>query len=167
MLTLEQVAKISWYKQSGAGIPLCIGTPFVSLSGRLYQRLGLYFPNDIVIILKQPEGHIFYHYFDSDLTLKEAEKIFAYLRADVKHFEPYTQEFYKVVSNVEKYGQQSLALPLTGQEFEQTFNLFWANVMSFWENSEYIDLLDPYEFEMLENLKSFSVNFLFNFEFFA
>ena len=62
MLTKEQVRKIKWYRQSGAGIPFTIGIPFLAMIP-FYEKTGFYFPNDLATFLKTDKGFTFYHYF--------------------------------------------------------------------------------------------------------
>ncbi|MEK7543050.1 MAG: hypothetical protein AAB503_01980 [Patescibacteria group bacterium] len=80
MITKERVKSIKWYRQSGAGIPLCIGMPFLALSERMFKKSGLFFPNDIMISSKNESGFTFYHYFDYFLTLEEVKKIFRHVK---------------------------------------------------------------------------------------
>ena len=94
MLTKKQVESIKWYKQSGAGIPLCIEVPLFVISKRIYKKCGLYFPNDVLICLKSNNGLIFYHYFDYYLTLKEVEKMFKHLEDNDGFFEKLKKDFY-------------------------------------------------------------------------
>ena len=79
MLSIEEIKEIRWYRQSGAGITTCTGMPLLAFS-KTFKELGLYFPNNIVVSLKNDNGYVFYHYFDYLLSLGEVQKIFKLLK---------------------------------------------------------------------------------------
>ncbi len=150
MLTKKQVESIKWYKQSGAGIPLCIEVPLFVISKRIYKKCGLYFPNDVLICLKSNNGLIFYHYFDYYLTLKEVEKMFKHLEDNDGFFEKLKKDFYPSARKMEKIGLDILDEKVTSIKFTKKYERFLECSMKFWENSLFVDLLDPFESQIID-----------------
>lgn len=150
MLSKDQIKTIMWYRQSGAGIPLCIGMPFLALSERMYSKSGFYFPNDLGIFLKTDSGFSFYHYFDSQKTFEQVQKIFETVDANPQLFETLKQDFYQSAAALEQTGLDLIKTDTKGNSFKKLYEDFLEYSMQFWESSLYIDLLDPFEQEIIE-----------------
>jgi len=150
MLTKEQIKSIKWYRQSGAGIPLCIGLAMQPLSGRMLRKSGFYFPNDIAFFSKEESGYIFYHYFDYFLTLKEMDKLFSYLDSGESHFMNLKNDFYAAGEKMEAAGLSLLETNVDSGEFKRRYREFVELTLQFWENSLFMDLLDPFEEKIIE-----------------
>lgn len=154
MLTLKQVEAIKWYRQSGAGVPLCLGLPILSLAECMQTYCGLYFPNDISIYKKSDSGYLFYHYFDYYLTLQQSRKIFDLVENNFALFEKMKKGFYESAKESEEVGLSLLANGIEDQEFQKNYSKFIDLSVQFWINSLYLDLLDPIENEI--------INFIFD-----
>ncbi|MEI6649986.1 MAG: PEP-utilizing enzyme [Candidatus Moraniibacteriota bacterium] len=149
MMSLEQIRKIGWYKQSGAGIPLTISSPFYSVSKRFYPRSGFLFPNDVAFSFRVGSGFLFFHFFDRDLAVQEAKKILRRSVSDPEFFPGLEYDFRRAARSVE-----TLALGFSERDFSidslrESYAEFWEQTCRFWENSLFIDLLDPAEDEIV------------------
>ena len=144
MLTKEQVRKIKWYRQSGAGIPFTIGIPFLAMIP-FYEKTGFYFPNDLATFLKTDKGFTFYHYFDYYLTLELTQKLFDLVSNDIKFFEDFKKDFYKAGPRSEEIGLKILEMPIKSTEFKKGYESFVKESLRFWADSLYLDFFDPFE----------------------
>ena len=149
MLTKEQVKKIKWYRQSGPGVPICIGMPFLGIT-KMKERSGFIFENDLVFFLHDENGSHFYHYFDYYLALKEVEKILKKIDEDIDFFWQMKKEFYEAGSQMEKAGQEILEASNLFDNFQNYYQHFYNQTMNFWKASLFIDLMDPFEKNILE-----------------
>lgn len=149
MYSFEKINKINYYKQSGAGIPLCIFLPFGSF-GEFYKKTNLCFPNDIVILFQNENGFIFNHYFDYNRTLDEVKKIFIILKKKDLFFEKMKKNFYVSGEKMEKVGLDIIKKKIESEEFVVKYKNFLKYSRDFWVNSLFIDLLDPFENEILD-----------------
>ncbi|MFA5069695.1 MAG: PEP-utilizing enzyme [Patescibacteria group bacterium] len=150
MLTKKKVKTIKWYRQSGAGIPLCCGMPFLALSERMFKKSGFYFPNDLGTFLKTKTGFTFYHYFDYFLTLEQVKKIFVRLKNNNDFFKTLKNDCYLAAKEIEKTGLAILKNKVISRSFIKEYESFLEWNMKFWENSLYIDLLDPFESQIID-----------------
>ncbi len=149
MLTLDQVKNIKWYRQSGAGIPLSIGMPFLGIA-IMNKVSGFYYPNDLGTFLKTGKGFTFYHYFDYFLTLEQVKKIFKTLEQDPEHFSKLKGKFYQAGPKMEAEGLAILDKSVFSHEFQQGYQKTYDYTMDFWGNSLYVDLMDPFEIQVID-----------------
>ncbi|MCX6744472.1 MAG: PEP-utilizing enzyme [Candidatus Parcubacteria bacterium] len=149
MLTQEQVKNIKWYRQSGAGIPLCIGMPFLGIA-IMDKVSGFHYPNDLGTFLKTEKGFTFYHYFDYFLTLEQVKNIFYTLQKDPGHFAELKEKFYKAGPKMEAEGLAILEKSVFSAEFQQGYQKMYNYTMDFWGNSLYVDLMDPFEIQVID-----------------
>ena len=150
MLTKKQVKSIKWYRQSGAGLPLCIGLPHAAISKGIYKKMGIYFPNDTLVSLNTESGPIFYHYFDYFLSLKELEKMFDHLKNNDGLFNKLKKDFYPSAKKMEKTGLAILNKKIDSTQFLTEYKQFIEYNYEFWGDSLFIDLLDPYESQIID-----------------
>jgi len=144
MLTKEQVKKIKWYRQSGAGIPFTIGMPFLGMVP-FFEKTGFYFPNDLGTFLKTEKGFTFYHYFDYYLTLELTEKLFVLVSNNIQFYENFKKDFYKAGPRSEEIGLKILEMPIKSTEFKRGYDYFVKESLRFWADSLYLDFFDPFE----------------------
>jgi len=150
MVTPEQAKKISWYKQSGAGTALLLYLPLRAVCDVMFDRTSLFFPNQVAIFMKGEDNFVnFYHYFDYDLTLNEVKKVFNRLETEPEFFQKEEKDFYN-------FGEEILALGHELQkindpvELAEKFKEYLHLASQFWGTCLFIDLLDPYEEEIIK-----------------
>lgn len=150
MLTLSEAKATKWYRQSGAGVPLCLGLPILSLAECMQAYCGLYFPKDVSIYKKTKSGYLFFHYFDYYLTLEQSRKIFDLIDNNFALFEKMKDEFYVHAQSSEKIGLKIIEKGLEDPGFANDYSEFIDESVKFWINSLYLDLLDPIENEIID-----------------
>lgn len=150
MLTKEELAGIKWYRQSGAGVPVCIGMPFLAITTRMHAKSGLYFPNIFCCFCKEDNGDIFYNYFDYHLTFKQLQIILQRVADQPEMFAELEAYFKKAGEQVEQVGKRVLETPITSKEHVVLYQDFQEQCMRFWESSLWVDLLDPFEEEIIK-----------------
>lgn len=144
MISKDQAKKTKWYRQSGAGVPLCVGMPFLSFR-RIYDRSGFHFPNAIVILFKNGGNYNFSNYFDYALTLDQARKIISKWEKSPSLFQEMEKDFGQAGQKMEEIGLKSLEVPVGSKEFASLFEEFVELTLTWWGNSLYVDLFDPAE----------------------
>ena len=116
----------------------------------MFKASGFYFPHDVCLSLKTEKGFIWYHYFNYSLAEKETEKAFRHIRTDDGVFEKLKKRFYIAAQEVEKNGIALVQKHVRSTEFQKEYALFFESLMTLWENSLYIDLLDPFENRIID-----------------
>jgi len=149
MLSLEEVRKIRWYKQGGAGIPLAISSPFSVISTRMYRKSGYFFPNDFAFSFKSLSGFLFFHFFDRDLAEAEGRKILERASSNPEFFRLLEADFRRAGREVERLAASFLDEDFSMQSLLSGYGDFWEATQCFWENSLFVDLLDPCEEEII------------------
>jgi len=150
MLKKEKIRSTNWYKQAGAAIPLCAFLPFLTLSSRrMVVTTGLFFPYDVSMCLKTSSGFSLYHYFDQTRALPEVKKILSHVKAHDHFFESHYEHFITAGKKMEKSGLNLIQLPVSSETFLYTYQDFLEQSFTFWQHSIFIDLLDPFDKEII------------------
>jgi len=149
MLTKEEVNKIKWYRQSGAGIPFTIGMPFLGMIP-FYKKTGFYFPNDLATFLKTENGFTFYHYFNYYLIFEQTKKLFDLVENNPKLFEDLKKDFYEAARKSEEVGLNILEKSVKSTEFQEGYESFVQESERFWADSLFLDFFDPFENKVIE-----------------
>lgn len=150
MLTLEEVRKVNWYKQGGAGIPLTLSSPFYSMSGRMHAKSDFYFPNDLAFSFRGESGFLFFHFFDRDLAVREGRKILEKAISDPEFFKSLEIDFQRAGQRVDRIVADFIAEEFSLDKLQSDYESFWSETCKFWESSLFVDLLDPCESEIAE-----------------
>jgi hypothetical protein len=110
MLSEQWLKSINWYKQGGAGIPLCIGSPILTLRFRMKKTLGVEFPDDVAYFVYKDGKCIFYHYFNTDKSRLEAQKLIDKAEHEPEFYKLHEKEFLKAGKAMEQTGFRMLEL---------------------------------------------------------
>jgi phosphohistidine swiveling domain-containing protein len=137
--------KTKWYKQSCATNLLCIAMPWLDIKTRMEKASGFVFPNDILIVVNEGGRTVMGHYFDYDLNLLQAKKIMDVMEKNPGHFTGLSERFYAGGVGMEGVGRRMSEMAVGDDGFRDTYKEFLEQNHRFWENSLYLDLLDPVE----------------------
>ncbi len=140
-----QYENINWYKQSAAVNMLCVSMPWLSIKKRMEKASGFIFPNDVMFVVNENNRVILAYYFDYDLNLLQAEKIVNTMDSDLGHFRRLSDKFYAAAAAMEAMGRKISQFKSDDSAFKQLYTEFVELNHQFWENSLYVDLLDPVE----------------------
>lgn len=151
---------INWYKQSCATNMLTISMPWLCIKSRMEKASGFVFPNDILIVVNEDSRTIMGHYFDYDLNLLQAEKIVNTMDKDLQYFYQLSDKFYKAGRTMETVGAKLVGINGDNATFKKIYAEFLEQNYQFWENSLFVDLLDPVEEMVIAHIFGDKVNSL-------
>ena len=151
---------INWYKQSAAIKMLTISMPYLAIKKRMESTSGFVFSNNVVIAINDGDRVIFGHYFDYDLNIKQAKKIITTMDSNPDHFKTLADKFYMGGKAMEQAGKVLVQHKTIDNDFWRLYNIFIEQNYVFWENSLYLDLLDPVEEMVLADIFGDQINSL-------
>lgn len=137
--------KNKWYKQSCAGNMLYLSMPWLSIKERMEKASGFVFPNAVFILVNENGRVIMGHYIDYDQDLKQAEKILKTMEEKPEVFQVLAKVFYAGGVAMIKAGEKLIKVSADDPDFKKLYEDFVEQNHLFWENSLYLDLLDPFE----------------------
>ncbi|MHB8830731.1 MAG: hypothetical protein ACYC44_01280, partial [Patescibacteria group bacterium] len=143
---------IKWYKQSCAGNMLYLSMPWLSIKERMEKASGFVFPNDVFILIEDGGRVVMGHYIDYDQDLKQAEKILKTMEDDPAFFRTLAKAFYQGGEAMIKAGEKLIKVSADDPDFKKLYEDFVEQNHLFWENSLYLDLLDPVEEMAIEHI---------------
>ena len=141
MITKEEIKRIHWYRQAGAGFPIAISLPIRAIHTTMNRRLGVYFPNDFFYVQREEEGFQFYHIFDGDKAREQAERLLHRYDKDPALLQELYDETVKLGDELEVMG---FAL-LESEPASEAIVRFVKQCEAFWGPCIFHDLFDANE----------------------